>query len=306
MDVEALRTFLALREQGTVTAAAASLYRSQPAVTRRLAQLEREVGARLFERIPAGLVLTRAGATLAPHAERVVAAVRDAEAALRLQREVDAGPLLVAVVGTLAGPELAATLREVRHHHPRVDVRLRTATSDEVTRLVRRGDALLGLRYGRVSEPGLRVEHLFDERLIVVGAPGHPRAGTTIPALASLAGERWLAFPFDPTRPESSAGRLEHLFGAAGIDLDQVIRIDSLTAQKRLVEAGFGLALMPIRGVADEVRSGTLVELRVRGLNPSQPVALVTRLGSELGGAGERFRTGLRARAGEPLTSTSR
>lgn len=305
VDLEALRTFLAVRDTGTVTAAAASLYRSQPAVTRRLAQLEREVGTPLFERLPTGLVLTRAGTTLVPHAERVVAAVRDAEAALTLQREVDAGPLLMAVVGTLADQELTAILRQVLHHHPRVDIRLRTATSDEVTGLVRRGEALVGLRYGDASEPGLRVEHLFDERLLVVAAAGHRRAGASVPGLAALAGERWLAFPLDPTHPEGSAARLEHLLGGAGVDLGQVVRIDSLTAQKRLVEAGFGLALMPVHNVADEVRSGTLVPVGVRGLRVSQPVTLITREGSDLGPAGERLRAGLRARAGEPATSPS-
>ncbi|MGH7911484.1 MAG: LysR family transcriptional regulator [Candidatus Dormibacteraceae bacterium] len=295
MEVEALRTFLTVHQRGTVTAAAPVLFRSQPAVTRRLAQLEREVGSPLFERVPSGLVLTRAGEALLPHAERVLAAVEDTEAALRLQREEDAGPLPVAIVGTLAGAELTRALRELAERHPHVDLRLRTATSSEVTALVRRGTALLGLRYGASPEPGLDFEYLFDERLVVVAAPDHPLAGAPVRGLAALSGERWLAFPFDAARPETAAARVEHLLGAAGVDPTQVLRVDSLTAQKRLVEAGFGIAFLPQSGAADEIAARTLVRLHVRGLDASQPVVLVTRRGSDLGPAGRTLRDGLRA-----------
>src|SRR5258708_39661244 len=61
MDVEALRTFAAIHSSGGVTRAAATLRRSQPAVSRRLALLEHELGVPLFERIPGGVVLSEAG-----------------------------------------------------------------------------------------------------------------------------------------------------------------------------------------------------------------------------------------------------
>src|SRR5262245_8785825 len=106
MDTEALRTFLAIRSSGGFTSAAEQLGRSQPAISRRIALLEAEVGAPLFERIAGGVRLTEAGEVLAPHAERVLATLEDAASALSEARTGAVGPVSLAAVGTLAGSGL--------------------------------------------------------------------------------------------------------------------------------------------------------------------------------------------------------
>jgi len=285
MDVEALRTFVAIHRSGAVTRAAAELFRSQPAVSRRLALLERELGAPLFERVPGGLVLSEAGRTLLPFAERTLAAVRDAEAAVQALRSEATGPVAVALVGTLASTGLTAVLRRFARRHPAVELTLRTATSAEVSDLVRRADVTLGLRYGADPSPDLDCETLLSERMVVAAAPDHPRAGTRVTRAGDLAGERWIAFPEAPGRPEAGAGPVRAALDAAGVDPARILRIDSLTAQKRMVEAGFGIALVPDSGVREELAAGTLTVLDVAGLDVSQPVTAVTRRGGYLSAA---------------------
>lgn len=114
-----------------------------------------------------------------------------------------------------------------------------------------------------------------------------------------LAAERWIAFPVDAAHPEGAAARVDHVLGAAGVDLGDVLRIDSLTAQKRLVEAGFGLALLPARSIPDELHARTLVAVDVDDLDVAQTVALVTRRGSDPGPAGRRLRDELRRLLGQ-------
>lgn len=298
MDVDALRTFVAVHRSGGITRAAAGLYRSQPAVSRRLAVLEKELGVPLFERVPTGMVLSEAGRALLPFAEAALATMKDAEAAVHAVRSEPAGPLPIALVGTLANAGFTAVLRHFARRHPGIDLRLRTATSAEVSDLVRRAEVTIGLRYLRDTAPELRCEPLFAERLVVVAAADHPLAGTRRLALSALADERWIAFPQPPGRPEAAARHVRQAFDAAGVDESQVLRVDSLTAQKRLVEAGFGIALLQESSLHEELAAGTLAVLDVDDLDVTAPVVVVTRANGYLGAAARSFLDALRDAAG--------
>lgn len=238
----------------------------------------------LFERTPGGLVLSEAGRALLPYAETALAALRDAEAAVEGLRSA-VGPLAVALVGTLASSRLTDVLRRFAQQHPKIDVRLRTATSDEVSELVRRAQVTMGLRYGPDLAPELRCEEIFAERQVVVAAPDHRLAGTRKIAMSALEAERWIAFPHNPARPEAANRNVRRAFDAAGVSDAQILRIDSLTAQKRLIEAGFGIALVPDSSVQEELAAGSLVVLDITGLDITAPVTVVTRANGYLSGA---------------------
>ena len=198
MDSDALNTFLMVHHRGGISNAAKALHRTQPAISRRIALLEQELGMPLFERVAGRTVLSDAGRVMVPYAERAVAATQDAENAVRALARPDSGPVALAVVGTLAGHPLARIIKRFAREHPNVNVTLRTATSAEVSELIRRGEATIGLRYHRDPSPDLDCELLFSERLQVVCAPDHRRAGRRVKKLADLRGERWIAFPLVP------------------------------------------------------------------------------------------------------------
>ena len=83
MDSDALHTFLTVHRRGGISSAAKVLHRSQPAISRRIALLEQELGVPLFERGVGRTMLSDAGRVMVPYAERAVAAVQDAENAVR-------------------------------------------------------------------------------------------------------------------------------------------------------------------------------------------------------------------------------
>ena len=277
MDIDALRTFLVVRETRGFSAAAEKLFRSQPAISRRIAVLEDEIGAPLFERVTGGVVLSEAGETLLPFARRAVAATEDCAVAMADLKTGRRGAVRLAVVGTLANAALTSALAAFRAEAPDVSLEVRTANSVEVSALVAAGEAGIGLRYRRDPSAELFCEHLMDERLAVVAAPDCPRAGRPVGRFADLAEERWFAFP-QTDRPAGDDGRTLHAqFLARGVSDLNWAPIDSLTAQKRLVEAGFGLALMPESAVTEELARGALVRLEVTDLDAATPVYLVTR-----------------------------
>ncbi len=295
MDAEALSTFLAIHRQGGFSSAARLLRRTQPAVSRRIKLLEDELGVPLFERLSGGPVLSQAGRVLVPYAERVLAAMQDAGDAVRALATGNAGLVSLAVVGTLADAKLTVVLKRFALRHGGVDFRLQTARSVEVGDLVRRGEATIGLRYDHDRSPDLNSELLTSEPLIVVCAKDHAIAGRSIKALAQLRSERWLAFPEVPARRELSAAHVFAIFRTHGLGEIDWVPVDSLSAQKRLVEAGFGLALLPRSAASEELDRGTMSAIRVQDLHAGQDITAVTRRGGFLSAAAARLLELLRA-----------
>jgi DNA-binding transcriptional LysR family regulator len=295
MDSDALNTFLTVHRRGGISSAARALHRSQPAISRRIALLEQELGVPLFERIAGRTMLSGAGRVMVPYAERAVAAAQDAENAVRALAKPDSGPVALAVVGTLAGGRLSRIMKRFASRHPDVDLTLRTATSAEVSDLVKRGEATIGLRYDRDRSRDLDCELLFAERLQVVCALDHRRAGRRVARLAELRDERWIAFPVMPGRREVTASHVFALFQTHGLGEVAWTPVDSLTAQKRLVEAGFGIALLSESNVAEELGSSAIATIKVGDLVASHEVVTVTRRGGFLSAASQRLLEILRA-----------
>ncbi len=304
VELDQVETFVAVVRGGGFTKAASLLHLSQPAVSRRLDLLERELGAPLFERMRSGVLLTEAGRTFLPHAEALLASVRDGLDSVRALHEVDRGAITLALVGTLASTTLTTCLQRFRDAHPRVELRLRTSLSQEVSVLVRRGDATLGLRYGGDPHPDMVSVSVYDEPMMVVSSPRHRLAGRRSVAPSALGAERWVAFPpRNDALYEPYPWSLQHRLAAWGLNPAEIVPIDSLTAQKRMVEAGFGLALLPESSVDEELRTGTLREMRISGKRVTIPVVLIHRRRAYLSGAARALMAELAAWPGRPTPS---
>jgi DNA-binding transcriptional LysR family regulator len=284
VDIDEVQTFLAIAELGGFTRAAQRLHRSQPAISRRLGILEHELGAPLFERLRGRARLTEAGRAFLPHAEAALASLKDGRDAVRgLQAGIE-GAISLALVGTLADTHIVDTLRKFAAKAKKVRLELRTATSREVTDLVRCGEATLGLRYFASDRSELVSFDAGSEAILVVAASGHRLAGRRVRDTRLLAGERWVGFP--PKPGEQGLGQtLTHQLIRAGLDGAEVTLIDSLTAQKRLAQAGFGLALVPESSVRDELRRGALVALDIPAMRTSVPITAIHRRNGYLSAA---------------------
>src|SRR5262245_23773811 len=278
VQIDQIEAFIAVVRRGGFTRAGHALHLSQPAVSRRLELLEQDLGRPLFDRTRGRARLTDAGRAFLPHAEAVLAAIGDGRDAVRALDHPDRGTVTLAIVGTLAGTALTGRLEKFRRVHPAVRLALRTALSREVSALVRRGDAALGVRYFPEPDPDLVSVPLYREALVTVCAPGHRLAGARSITARMLAGEPWVAFPARRgSTGESYALMLSERLAALGLADAEILPIDSLTAQKRLVEAGFGLGLMPESAVEEELRLGTLRALGIAAMRASVQVVLVHR-----------------------------
>jgi DNA-binding transcriptional LysR family regulator len=286
MEMIEIEAFVAIARAGSVSRAAVAVHLSQPAMSRRIDLLEREIGVPLFDRVPSGVRLTDAGKAFLPYARQVLAAARDGTEAARALEAEERGTVTLALVGTLASTGLTARLRHFRDERPGVRLLMHTARSDEVSAMVQRGDAQLGLRYFAGPDRGMVARPVANEPLRVICAGQSLLVNPASTDVRALAGVPWVGFPRGGTTSgEPFAQAVERQLIRCGMADAEYIAIDSLTAQKRLIEADFGVGLMPTSAVEEELRLGTLRTLAITALEMAVPVAIIHRRNGYLSGA---------------------
>ncbi|HEY6542453.1 MAG TPA: LysR family transcriptional regulator [Ktedonobacteraceae bacterium] len=183
MELSEIEAFVTISQSGGFTRAAGLLHLSQPAISRRIELLERELGVLMFERMPGGIRLTEAGQAFLPYAQQVLAALQDGTAAVRGLEEEEKGTITLALVGTLASTQLTSHLQAFQRTYPATHLRLRTARSDEVSSQVQQGEAQLGLRYFADPRQDIHSQLVMNEPLLVICA-AHSRLviGESLPS----------------------------------------------------------------------------------------------------------------------------
>jgi DNA-binding transcriptional LysR family regulator len=274
INLPELKAFVAVVRSGTFTAASSHLNITQPALSRRIQLIEQALGTPLFERFPSGPRLTEAGRELLPHAEAVLTALDEGVEAVGSMVRGDRGRVAFAALGALCNSAVVEALRRFRDGAPAADLSLsfHASTSEEVSDLVLQGQAMWGLRFR--SDPRLHCEVIGHETMIIVCSPENPLADARSITSTRLAEETWIGFPLGVghSSPEFWS-RLSNY----GLEGDRVMLIDSTAAQKRLIEANFGVGLLPQGSVAEELRGGQLRLVNVSDMRSSVPVVLVRR-----------------------------
>jgi DNA-binding transcriptional LysR family regulator len=278
MELSEIEAFITISRTGGFTRASELLHLSQPAVSRRIELLERELGVPLFERLSTGIRLTEAGQAFLPYAQQILAAISDGRAAVHALEEEEQGTITLALVGTLASTRLTPQLQAFHATYPEVRLLLRTARSNEVSTLVQQGDAHLGLRYFTDPHPDIHSQLAINEQMLVVCA-AHSRFVMGDPTEpATLLSVPWVMFPLHAgSSSEPFARLLEQQLLRCDLDSAERVVIDSLTAQKRLIEADFGVGLLPASSVEEELRLGTMRVLPVAALQTVAPVMVIHR-----------------------------
>jgi DNA-binding transcriptional LysR family regulator len=216
MRITQLRQFIAAVDAGSVRAGAGRCGISQPAMTKSLQQLERDLGVRLLVRGARGVALTPAGRAFLARARVVDAELRHAREELAaLHGGAKGGSVAVGI-----GPALAVAMPQAMAHfrarYPEAHVRIvegvRTALLGPLREEVL--DFIVVQDPGGTREPGLKVRPLLRPELVVAGRRGHPLAHAK--SLRELANASWLVF-----NPPGSGGMLDVAFRSAGLPAPQ-------------------------------------------------------------------------------------
>ena len=241
MDVDQLRAFVAVARAGRFTRAARRLGTTQPSLSRRVQQLEAQVGAKLVVRTPSGVVLTSAGERFLAHAERALASIDAGRTAIE---ELSGDPRGVVALGsqpTISAYVLPTLLAVFHQHAPRVVLRLREGPADQIEERLASGELDLALMNLPVRRLDLAAQKLWQEEYLLAVPAGHRLAALDRPiALGEAAGEPLVVVP--------GATATAALFAACeekGARPNVVVDADNLEAVRRMVERGLGVALLP-------------------------------------------------------------
>lgn len=169
MDVDQARTFLAIAAHGSFLEAAKRIHVTQSTVSSRIQNLESELGAQLFVRNRAGATLTAAGRRFMQHAKSLVLTVEQARHDVGLPNRYRA---TVRIGGRIALWEdfLPSWVGWMRRSSPDVCIRSEIGFEEDLMRRLIEGTLDIGVMYTPSHAPGLIVEHLFDETLVMVSA----------------------------------------------------------------------------------------------------------------------------------------
>ena len=246
LDVRRLRVLHAVSAYGSVTAAAAALGYSAPAVSQQLAALEREVGMRLTERAGRGVSLTPAALILVAHTDALLARLEAAEADLAALRDQIAGRVALAAFPSAAASLVPAAWAALAGSAPQVRLDLTEMEPEESLPAVLRGetDVAIAHEYDLLPRP---LDPLFERRElladpVVLAVPaGHPLAAEPAIPLSDLAGQPFLA----PREATSCAEMIQRACARAGFVPRVVARASDFAVLLSLVAAGAGVTLVP-------------------------------------------------------------
>jgi DNA-binding transcriptional LysR family regulator len=249
-DLERLRTLALVLDLGSISAASDVLGYTQSAVSQKLAALEREVGIELVDRSQRPLRPTGAGALLRPHAERVLAAVARAEAAIDDARGGTRVLRLAAFPSALSS-FVPAAVRDLRRKHPDVVVRVVQLETIEAIEDLRQGRSDFAVVHHMPGVPvpetvDLARRRLLVDDLYVVVPAGHRLARLDAVSIADLRDE-----PLVLPRRDTPAGRfrsvIEQLCAETGFVPQAAYELNDLPAVQAFVAAG--VAVVPMHGL---------------------------------------------------------
>src|SRR5436190_16297787 len=170
MDLRRLRTFVAVAELGTVSKAAVRLRIGQPALSRQIADLQQELGLRLFDRVGRGLVLTAQGEQLLVDCRRVLTDFDAVRERAEVIRRGDTGVLKVAAPPHTIESGLSSFLPRYAEHFPNVNVALSEALGTEQTAMFERSEVHVGIRIAPGPDRRFESRVLPPAEALAVGA----------------------------------------------------------------------------------------------------------------------------------------
>lgn len=264
MHLQQLITFCRVVDLGSFTQAAQELNLSQPAVTKQIKALEAELGVQLLSRRGRQLRLTAAGDLVYPFAKRIINTVEECRNALHNLQAPGRGTLSIGTVPTIALFNLPGLLAQFAQENPLVSVRVRTGSNPEVVDMVLRGEVDVGILPLPFTHEDLQTTPLFYDPILIISSPQAPWAKRSWLLPVELSQLPMICY----RRGTQFRNFVDAHFDAAGITPNEVMEMDSHEAVKTMVQQGFGVAPLPESAVEEELATGRLIALSVKGLPP--------------------------------------
>jgi DNA-binding transcriptional LysR family regulator len=287
LNLYLLRIFAAVAETRSFSRAAKTLYVSQPAVSKGVQALEKQVGMPLIDRSARRFALTEAGEILYQHAARIFELEQEAEAALDQLQGLVTGHLSLGASYTIGNYVLPAMLGRFHGIYPGVHLSLEIGSTNQMIERLSAGPLDMAFVEGPVDMPNLVITPWRTDTLVIVARPDHP-----LTREGPLTARQVFAQPFILREPGSGTREIiETALGRRGLEIHVAMELGTNEAIKQAVQAGQGIAMMSETAVRLERAAGLLAVLDVPDFTLTRPFRRLVVAGKPLSRAAAAFQT---------------
>ena len=277
-----LRAFVTVGELQSFAAAAELLHLSQPALSRRIANLERVLGVRLFDRTTRSVELTPLGQRFLGKVRNVITDLDHSVVDLGDVAHLEVGDVTVGCVFLAVSHFLLGVIEQFRQEHPHVMVRVMEEGADAVLGFVKSGEAELAINYIGMQDPEVEFTPMLKDRFLMACRVEHP--------LARRRSVRWDEVVKQPYAVVSYASRIRVLIDQALADVGQMPRpiceFRHVSTLISFVDRGLGVAIVP--QLALPLRSDTIVGIPIEA-PVHRTMGVIRRRGRSLSPAAQAF-----------------
>lgn len=291
MDVGQLRTLVHVAELGSLSKASDRLHIAQPALSRQIRLLEEELGARLFDRHGRGMVITDIGREVLAHALRVLAEMEQIRASVADLNASLHGTVAIGMPPTVAEIITAPLAHLFRDKHPQVVPRFVPGFTGYLLDWLQRGEVDLAVLYDPQPSRTLKITPLLLENLFLIGPPDSDLTPIRAVPFRKLAGEKLLL----PSARHGLRAIVDRCAEEAQVSFCVTLEADSLSTMTDLVRSGFGLTILPLAPIHEDIAAGRLKAAPLVDPTPARrlilaypgdrPISRLTRFAGESIGA---------------------
>ena len=280
MNLRALQYFVKLADLRHFSKAADACFVSQPTLSTQIRKLEEELDVQLVERSPKNIMLTAAGEEIAQRARQVLADIDQIRKVARRSRNPAEGTLRLGIFPTLAPYLLPHVVPGLRQRYPQLRLQLAEEKTEDVLRMLHRGDLDAALLALPLADAGLEVEILFREPFVLALPAQHALSRRARVSLEDLEGSELLLL-------EEGHCLREHALevcALAGAHERVDFHATSMETLRQMVAADVGITLMPLLSVKPPIAATENLVVRPFSSDaPSRTIAMVWRSSSALG-----------------------
>ncbi len=268
MDLDQLHTFLEIVRLKSFSKAALTCFRTQPAISAQVRQLEQELNATLFDRLGTRISLTTAGKIFADYCEQILDLRRRAQDAINELDKMPRGELIVAANEATCLYVLPDVFGEFKNLFPNVQIQVDRSYGSRVVDAVIDNLADFGICQLPIQEKKLQVVLIHTDELKLIVPSGHPLA-----VAASITPEDLIHHPLLLPKAGTTRSRLNQWMENVEDNTQISMELDSTEMIKRFVMAGLGVSFLSTSSLAEEIREGKLIAISLA------PEPMLRRLG---------------------------
>ncbi|MNM34494.1 HTH-type transcriptional regulator CynR [compost metagenome] len=272
MDVVQLKTLIHVAELGSLSKASDRLHIAQPALSRQIRQLEKELGVYLFDRHGRGMEITEAGLDVLEHATRIMDELEAIRSSVAGGRSAFRGMVAIGTTPTIAEIVTVPLVKRIRDTHPDLSIRFSSAFSGYLLDWLQRGELELAISYDPQPLHTLRIEPVMMENLVLVGSRDAGLHLEKAVTFSELANEQLVL----PSPRHGLRKIMDECAYERGFKIVTSVEADSFGAMIDLVRHGFGYTALPLASIYAHLKDGTLSAAPLIEPTPMRKLVLVS------------------------------